>query len=655
MINKRFTPVSRSAFAAVVAILTVTVMAACARMGQPDGGWYDETPPRILSATPADKSVNVSSKKIYINFDEYIQIENAQEKVIVSPPQMEQPDIKSQGKRIVVHLRDTLKPDITYTVDFSDAITDITENNPLGNYTYSFSTGAAIDTMEVAGYVVDAQNLEPVKGILVGLYANLADSAFTTLPMTRVARTDARGRFVIKGVAEGSYRVYALEDADGNFLYNQKSEMMAFDTTIVVPTFKQDIRQDTIWRDSLHIDSIIQVGYTHFLPDDLVLRAFTTTLTDRYLVKTDRSQPDRFTLFFSYGDSLLPQVRGLNFDATHSLLPEVSERRDTVTYWLRDTALVCQDTLRMELQYQMTDSTGVLTLQTDTLELLAKTPYAQRVKDKQKKREEWQKAQDKAKKRGKPYLEVMPAEALEVKYESVSQTDPDRNIRFTLGAPVAHIDTSLIHLYAKVDTVWYQSRFKLREVEDQPRTYEIVGEWRPDREYSLEVDSIAFTDIYGRVSVSKKIGFKVHSLDDYGSLFVNIAGMEGRSVICQLLNMQDAPVKEITTTTGTAEFFYVKPDTYYLRMIVDANGNGRWDTGDYSTMQQPDEVYYYPEEIVCKAKWDITQAWNPTARELYRQKPAKLIKQRSETRRKIVGRNAQRAKNMGIPYNPNMR
>lgn len=654
MINKRFTPVSRCAFAAVVAIVLLTVMAACARMGQPDGGWYDETPPRILSASPADKSVNVSSKKIYINFDEYIQIENAQEKVIVSPPQMEQPDIKSQGKRIMVQLRDTLQPNVTYTVDFSDAITDITENNPLGNYTYSFSTGEAIDTMEVAGYVVDAQNLEPVKGILVGLYANLADSAFTTLPMARVARTDATGRFVVKGVAPGSYRVYALEDADGNFLYNQKSEKMAFDTAVVVPTFKQDIRQDTIWRDSLHIDSIIQVGYTHFLPDDLVLRAFTTTLTDRYLVKTDRTQADRFTLFFSYGDSLLPRVRGLNFDATHSLVTEASERRDTITYWLRDTALVNQDTLRMELQYQMTDTTGVLTLQTDTLELLAKTPYAQRVKDKQKKRDDWQKVQDKAKKRGKPYLEVMPPEALEVKYESVSQTDPDRNIRFTLAAPVARIDTSLIHLYAKVDTAWYQSRFMLREVQGEPRTYEIVGEWRPDREYSLEVDSIAFTDIYGRVSPSKKIGFKVHSLDDYGSLFVNIAGMEGRSVICQLLNMQDAPVKEVTTTTGTAEFFYVKPDTYYLRMIVDANANGRWDTGDYATLQQPDEVYYYPEEIVCKAKWDITQTWNPTARELYRQKPAKLIKQRSETRRKIVGRNAQRAKNMGIPYNPNM-
>ena len=650
MRNKR---INLNAFAVVLCGLGLTIiMAACARMGQPDGGWYDETPPHILSASPADKSVNVKAKKIYINFDEFIQIENAQEKVIVSPPQIEQPEIKSQGKRIVVSLKDSLKENVTYTVDFSDAITDITENNPLGNYTYSFSTGTTIDTLEVSGYVVDAQTLEPVKGILVGLYDCMADSAFTTRAMTRVSRTDDAGHFVVKGVAPGSYRVYALEDADGNFYYNQKSERMAFDTTIVVPTFKDDIRQDTIWRDSLHIESIEQVKYTHFLPDDIVLRAFTTTLTDRYLVKTDRTDANHFTLFFSYGDTLLPKIRGLNFDASTSLLTEASLQRDTITYWLRDTALVNQDTLRMELQYQMTDTTGVLRMQTDTLELVAKTSYASRIKEMQKKKEEWQKTQDKARKKGKPYQEVMPAETVGVKYDNVSQTDPDQNVRFTFTYPVERIDTSLIHLYTKVDTTWYDSKFKLRQVKDCQRTYEIVGEWRPDREYSLEIDSMAFTDIYGRVSAAKKIGFKVHSLDDYGSLFVNIPTMKGRNVICQLLDQQDKPVKEVITASGTAEFFYIKPATYYLRMIVDANGNGKWDTGDFAAQLQPDLVYYYPDEIVCKAKWDVTQSWNPETRKLYNQKPAKLIKQQSQTRRKIKGRNEQRAKNLGIQYNP---
>ena len=645
---------SRHAVVALCGLAVLALLAACARMGQPDGGWYDETPPRIVSTSPADKSVNIHAKKVYINFDEYIKIDNATENVIVSPPQIEAPEIKSQGKRIVVALKDSLKPNITYTIDFSDAITDNNEGNPLGNYTYSFSTGSAIDTMEIAGHVLDAQNLEPIKGILVGLYANLEDSAFRTQPMLRVARTDDTGRFVIKGVAAGKYRIYALQDADGNFIYNQKSEKMAFSHDIIVPTFKDDIRQDTVWRDSLHIDSIIPVKYTHFLPDDIVLRAFTTTLTDRYLVKTDRSAANHFTLYFSYGNPQLPVIKGLNFDERQALLVEPNAKRDTINYWLRDTALVNQDTLRLQVQYLQTDTTGTLQLQTDTLELLSKQPYAKRMKDKQKKIDEWKKAQDKAKRKGKPYEEQMPAETLPVNLGSLSQIDPDQNIRLQFDTPLQRIDTALIHLYSKIDTTWYQSRFRLREVPDQPRTYEIVGEWRPEVEYSLEMDSLAFCDIYGMPSGAVKVGFKVHSLDDYSSLFMTLTGMEGHPVICQLLNSQDEVVRQVRTSTGSAEFFYVMPDKYYMRLIVDDNDNGEWDTGDYDANRQPEMVYYYPGQIECRAKWDVTQTWNPTQQRLDNQKPAQLVKQRSERRRNLKGRNAQRAKNMGITYPDNI-
>lgn len=152
-------------------LLLALLVASCARMGRPDGGWYDETPPSVIGATPGDGSVNAKAKKINIFFDEFIKLENASEKVVVSPPQLEQPEIKATGKRISVELKDSLKDNTTYTVDFSDAISDNNEGNPLGNYTYSFSTGEEIDTLEVSGYVVQAENLEPVKGILVGLYA----------------------------------------------------------------------------------------------------------------------------------------------------------------------------------------------------------------------------------------------------------------------------------------------------------------------------------------------------------------------------------------------------------------------------------------------------------------------------------------------------
>ena len=438
-------------------LLLIMLMMSCAKMGQPDGGWFDETPPAIVGSTPGDKATNVKTRKVSILFDEFIQVDNPTEKVVISPPQLETPDIKGAGKKIVVELKDSLKPNTTYTIDFSDAISDNNEGNPLGNYAYTFSTGNHIDTLQVSGYVLEAQNLEPIKGILVGLYADVSDSAFTRLPMLRVSRTDSRGRFVIKGIAPGTYRCYALADADNNYLYSQKSEKLAYDHQLIVPTFKPDVRQDTIWRDSLRIDSIVQVKYTHFLPDDIVLKAFTEIQTDRYLVKSERPEADRFTLFFSYGSDSLPRLRGLNFNENDAFIIEAAERNDTITYWLRDTTLVNQDTLRVQLSYMMTDSLGVLQPQTDTLEILAKVPYEKRMKQLADQREEWQKKQDKAKKRGKPYETKMPVDALKLQLQAKSEPAPDENVLITLPSPLARIDTAAIHLYAKHDTLWYNA------------------------------------------------------------------------------------------------------------------------------------------------------------------------------------------------------
>ena len=631
-------------------LAAVAVMASCAKMGQPDGGWYDETPPVIIKTTPQDKGVNINQKKIAIHFDEYIQIDNPTEKVVVSPPQMEQAEINAAGKKIEIELKDTLKPNTTYTIDFSDAITDNNENNPLGNYTYSFSTGDHIDTLEVAGYVLNAKDLEPIKGILVGLYSNLNDTAFTGEPMLRVSRTDSRGKFIIKGIAPGDYRIYALQDADNNYRFSQKGEQLAFTHDIITPTFKPDIRQDTLWRDTLHIDSIARVPYTHFLPDDITLRAFTETQTDRYLIKSERTEPDHFTFFFSYGDSLLPEVKGLNFDEREAFITEHSEKRDTVTYWLRDTMLVNQDTLRMELKYMATDTLGVLRLQTDTLDMLAKTPYEKRMEQQADRYKEWKKKQDRAKKRGKPYETEMPAAALKPQYIVASEPDPDQNVIITMPAPLAKADTSCIHLYSKHDTLWYRSPYVFRPKQGANRTYELLGEWRPGIEYSLEIDTMAFTDIYGKTSAPYKQGFKVRSEDSYATVLFEVAGMKDTTIVVQLLSSSDEVVKEVSTDNGTAEFFYVKPGTYYARMFIDSNRNGEWDTGLYADDRQAETTYYYPEKLECKEKWDMTLTWNPTSRKPFMQKPLEITKQKPEKEKTIRRRNLERARELGIPY-----
>lgn len=630
-------------------LLAAFLLGSCARMGQPDGGWYDETPPRIMGAAPADKGTNVKSQKISIFFDEFIQIENATEKVVVSPPQLETPEIVASGKRIKIELLDSLKPNTTYTIDFSDAITDNNEDNPLGNYTYSFSTGDAIDTLEVSGKVLQAKDLEPVKGILVGLYSDLSDTAFTTKPMLRVSRTDGSGRFVIKGVAPGTYRVYALQDADGNYLFNQKSEMLAFSQEKIVPSFKPDVRQDTTWIDSLRIKSIDRVGYTHFLPDDIVLRAFNEVMTDRYFLKAERREPESFTLFYSYGGEM-PQVRGLNFQSDDAFIIESTEKQDTITYWLKDTALVNQDTLRVELTYHMTDSLGKLVEQIDTLDILSRISYEKRLKDLDREREEWQKKQDRAKKRGEPYDSIMPPKALAIGVKAPSELDPDKNIPFTFNTPLASVDTAAIHLYSKHDTLWYNAPLEFNHV--RGREYELRGEWRPDIEYSLEIDSAAFVDIYGKVSPPFKQGFKVKSFDDYGTLLLNIPTMTDTTIVVQLLDAGDKIIKEVTTNQGVAEFYYVSPSTYYVRMYIDSNRNGEWDTGLYSANRQPETVCYFPKEIEIRAKWDFTETWNPLATPVIQQKPAAVTKQKPDKDKKIKNQNARRAEQLGIEYIP---
>ena len=624
----------------------------CAKMGSPDGGWYDDDPPKVVRSEPAERSVGVTTKKVAIYFDEFIKLEDATNKVIISPPQLEVPEIKAQGKKVVVELQDSLKPNTTYTIDFSDAISDNNEGNPLGSYAFTFSTGEQIDTFEVAGYVLDASNLEPIKGIMVGLYDDLADSAFKTKPMLRVSRTDSRGRFVVKGVAPGTYRAYALQDMDNDFHFTQRGEMMAFNHETFEPSSKPDTRVDTIWRDSLHIDALLPVPYTHFLPDEITLLAFTHIQTDRYLLKTERKDAEKISMYFSYGHPELPVIKGMNFEADSAFILETNEQQDTIHYWLRDTMLVNQDTLRMEVSYMMTDTLGNLVSQTDTLDVLAKTPYEKRQKELAKEFEKWQKEQEKKKKREQPYDSIYPVKPLKPDINIPSIMLPDAKVTIEMPNPLVRCDTSAIHLYSQIDSLWYDAECTFKPVQGSIRKFEITADWRPNMEYSLEIDSAAFENIYGLVSDKYKQGIKVKNLDELGTLTLNLSGVTDTVPLrVQLLNSSGNAVKEIVASNNVAHFDYVIPGKYYVSAFLDVNNNGKWDTGNYDEDLQPEDVFYYPREVECKEKWDITQSWNLTGTPRFKQKPRAIVKQKAEAEKKQKNRNADRAQKLGIVYN----
>ena len=621
----------------------------CARMGSPDGGWFDDTPPRVVGSDPVDKATNVKTRRIVINFNEYIKLQDAQSKVIISPPQLEIPEIKEGGKRIIVELKDSLKENTTYTIDFSDAISDNNEGNPMGNYTFTFSTGDRIDTLEAAGYVLNAENLEPVKGILVGLYDNLSDTIFRSEPMIRISRTDSRGHFAVKGVAPGTYRAYALQDADDNYVYSQKSEMMAFNRDSFEPSWKPDTRQDTIWRDSLHIDNILRVPYTHFLPDDITLMGFTAVQDNRYLLKTERSEPEKLGFYFTYGDSLPPVLRGLDFDSDSAFVVESTAHHDTVFYWLRDTALVNRDTLTVEAVYNYTDSAGVLVSKTDTLEFAPKVSYEKRMKAKQKEYEKWLKEQEKKKKRGRDYDSIMPPVFLQVKITPTS-IDPYSRITIESPTPLLKLDTAGVHLTTKVDSTWVPMAYTFGPHPDNIRYHVLSARWQVGGEYNLEIDSAAVEDIYGLVNNAAKQTFKVKNEEDFSTLEVNLSNVTDTGIVVQLLNGSDAVLRQQRVRGSSTKFLFVAPGKYYLRAFADNNGNNRWDTGDYDAGLQPETVWYYPQETECKAKWDVKRDWDLKAQPPFKQKPLAITKQKPDQEKKLKNRNIERAKKLGKEY-----
>lgn len=628
-------------------LMLMIVVYSCASMGNPDGGPYDEEPPKFVRSTPKPFAINSKEKKVTIEFDEFIKLEKAAEKVVVSPPQLEQPEIKASGRKVVVGLVDSLRPNTTYTIDFADVIVDNNEGNPLGNYAFTFSTGTTIDTMEVSGTVLSASDLEPVKNIQVGLHSDLSDSAFMKKPFDRVSRTDSRGHFSIRGIAPGKYRIYALMDGNQNYLFDSKTEMIAFSDSIIIPAMEDAMRQDTIWKDSLTIDTIKSVGYTRFLPDDIILRAFKEENDRQYLTRSERDKENHFVLTFSARADTLPTLKGLNFDERDAFIIEKTDRNDSICYWIKDSLIYQMDTLEIQMDYLATDTLDRLVPQTDTLFLANKLTRAEREKLEAKAAEEKEKERKKKEKKGEK-IEPEPTKFLTLNVDAPSAFDLDRNVYLSFDEPVASIDTAAIHMEIKKDSLWEEIPFLFVSDSVLPRKYEILAEWEPEKEYQLSIDSMAFKGVYGLHTNKVKQTMKVKKLNEYGTILLNITGADSTAVVELLDGSGKVLRQQRITPQNTADFYYLNPGTkFYIRLFNDRNGNGVWDTGKYSEHLQPEEVYYFPKVWEMKANFDFEENWNINAVPVEKQKLDEIKKQKPEETKKIQDRNKERARKLG--------
>ena len=602
----------------VTGLLLFLFFYSCASPGTPQGGPYDETPPRILKSVPDANATGFEKQRIELFFDEYISIEKPSEKVIITPPQKTMPVIRAIGKKITVELKDTLIPNTTYTFDFTDGIVDNNEKNPLEDFTFAFATGDVIDSLVISGLLLNAENLEPVSGAIIGIHSNLEDSAFTSLPFLRTTMTNDRAKFGIRNVAHGTYRLYALKDMNRNYKFDQKTEEIAFHDSLIIPSFEPAIRMDTVWIDSLTVDTIKEIHYTRFTPDDLLLFLFKEDFQMQYLSKTERPAQNQLAFHFNSTDSLPPSIYLMKEDSIENIrkdwyIPEFSPDRRSIICWITDSLLYQRDTIRVETDYWATDTLFNLAPVTDTLRFIWKKPPPP--------------------KKSKKGEEAPPVDFLKIDFSLKGSVNIFDTLRVTFSEPVPEFDPEKFQIQQKVDTLWEDRIFPIVRDTLNPRIFYINNDWSYEQEFQIIVDSAAIFSVYDKWNDSTAVKFKFKAQEEYVNIYMKIIGREGAG-FGELLNNADKPVRTSALYDGELVFENLNPGKYYLRYIEDLNENGKWDTGNFALRLQPERVYYYHNVIDLPRKnTDLESEWDIKELPPHKQKPLEITKNKPAEKR----------------------
>lgn len=602
-------------------IIAAAVMYSCANIGNPSGGPIDKTPPIFMRSNPTPNAVNVKDRKIEIFFDEIVTLKGPSTKIIVSPAQTEMPRMSALGRKVTVELVDSLLPNTTYTIDFSNSIQDNNEGNAIDNFAFAFSTGSVIDSMRVSGYVLDSRTLEPMQSVVVGLQSNLADSAFHKEKLQRVALTNDRGQFTIRNVSPGSYHIFALKDLDRDYKFGNPTEDIAFLDSIIVPSIGTREAADTVYNDLNEIDTIMRATRPAYFPNDILLSMFNEDRKSQYLANNLRVDSTRISLTFAAASDTLPSLSivGRNDVPDQWYTLERSQTNDTLTYWIRPPHLVSADTLMVATTYLRTDTASNLSWGTDTLKFTF-----QRQKAKKKKKNEETDSLEQIR-----FMELHPLAngTQEVYAPLLLQT----------GTPIERYSREAFHLQRKLqnDTIFYPAEIKsiaLRDSTLNRRDLVLKVDWEPGAAYTLAVDSLAMTDIYGLQTKPLKVDFNVRKMEEYGNIVFNITAVRD-SAIVELLDGTEKIVLRTPVKNHRAELLNLLPGKYYARLFIDRNGNGKYDTGNYDMHLQPEETVYYPGAINLKKNWDVEQTWDIYATPIDKQKPEAIKKNKPERKK----------------------
>ncbi|MBL7970230.1 MAG: Ig-like domain-containing protein [Prolixibacteraceae bacterium] len=562
----------------------------CANIGSPTGGPKDSIPPVVVRTIPELRSTNFKGSDIRFTFNEYIIPDEIGEKLIISPPMKKKPVIKMKGKTLIIEFAENLRKESTYSFDFKDAVADNNEKNPIEDLRFSFSTGATFDSLRVAGYVKNALNQEPVEKALVMLHRQKDYTAFIDSIPDYIGTTNKEGFFMIDNVAPGEYRLYALTDADNSRTYNSNSELIAFADSLIVPSAHFHAETDTVVNG---LDTMVVTGHVDYQPGPQFLMMFEEEKFDQYLDSYKRNQANKCDFYFSesLSDSFRVNLLQPSPPKDWSFL-ETNLKRDSITVWLTDTILSNQDSLKFELRYQVLDSLQQLVTKLDTIQMIYSAPKAQKTK------------------RKKNDVPEVPTITLSNNINS-SAHDIYQRIRIEAPEPLASFDTSMVRLFSIVDTVKTRLPIVVEKDTNSIRKYYVDYPWEPNSNYEFQVDSAAARNIYGFPNNKIDQKFKTQKEDFYGKIILTVSGLNDPAIVQLLANNKEEKVlqKIQVLEDGKIEFPFLKPEKYILRLIIDSNKNGKWDTGFLADHLQPEKVVYYPKVIKIRSNFEYKESW----------------------------------------------
>lgn len=598
---------------AVVLLFLSSLMVRCANTTTPQGGPRDTLPPVLMVATPENFSTEFATKRVFVEFNEYVQLKDQHKEFFTSPRMKSKPTLSIRGRGVMIDIKDTLLEDQTYVLNFGAALRDNNEGNPLHSFSYVFSTGSSIDSLWMSGYTADAEKSDSISKSYIYFYradSLAADTAVRTADYDStllrrspdaIARAETNGIFLARHLKPIDYRIYAFQDKNDNQMYDPGTDYVGFVDSTFNPI---EMPEFAIWYDSLR-------RYWTGEPQ-LYMRMFMDgTFKRQMLTEAQRPKSNQAVLRFG---APRPQIDSIVFDsiAAEQVIWEFqTEGRDTMSLWFNVAPEQLPDTIRGRIVYMKHDTTNTLNITTEPLALAWRKIET---KEEEQRRKKEERERERAEAAGEEYEPEPEKNPFTYRFTSSGDINPERGLEFEFDYPLVGLDTAAISLVETISE--QQSRevpITLTRDTTNMRRWRLMTKWGDGAKYKLKIPMGVFTDVagYSNDSITKEL--TTMAAENFAKVIVDLRGKnDSATYILQLMPAEGKKmIDEIRNArTGVHTFNYVPEGEVRLRIVEDVNGNGHWDSGNLVESRQPERVEIYRNErdeevIATKMNWDV--------------------------------------------------